>query len=63
MFKFKLGRKQSDEPDSHYGRVQPDLVALKKLTDRGFPSHPSSMAYDSQLHMISIGTQTGEIRM
>ena len=34
-----------------------------QICDRGFPSRPSALAYDSQLKLIAIGTHTGEIRM
>lgn len=62
MFKFKLGRKQSEEND-HRRHAQKELFALQNLCDRGFPSRPSAIAYDFQLHLIVIGTQSGEIRM
>ena len=60
--KFKLGRKQPEESESRR-RLQKELFALNKITDRGFPSRPSSIAYDSQLNLIAIGTHTGEVRM
>lgn len=34
-----------------------------KVCVRGFPSRPSTLAYDSQLKLIAIGTHAGEIRM
>jgi lethal(2) giant larvae protein len=62
MFKFKLGRKQPEETESRR-RLQKELFGLNKISDRGFPSRPSSIAYDSLLNLIAIGTHNGEIRM
>jgi lethal(2) giant larvae protein len=62
MFKFKLGRKQSEETEGRR-RLQKELFGFNKICDRGFPSRPSAIAYDSQLKLIAIGTLTGEIRM
>ena len=62
MFKFKLGRKQPEETEARR-RLQQELFAFHKISDRGFPSRPSAIAYDSQLNLIAIGTHTGEIRM
>jgi lethal(2) giant larvae protein len=62
MFKFKLGRKQPEETEARR-RLQKELFAFHKISDRGFPSRPSALAYDSQLNLIAIGTHTGEIRM
>ena len=62
MFKFKLGRKPSEESDARR-RLHKDAFGLQKLGDRGFPSRPSSIAYDPQLNLIAIGTHAGEIRM
>ena len=62
MFKFKLGRKPSEENDQRR-HAQKELFAVQNLCDRGFPSRPSAIAYDSQLRLIVIGTQSGEIRM
>ena len=62
MFKFKLGRKQPEETETRR-RIQKELFGLNKVCNRGFPSRPSAMAYDSQLKLIAIGTHVGEIRM
>jgi len=62
MFKFKLGRKQPEESESRR-RLQKELFHFNKIADRGFPTRPSALAYDSQLNLIAIGTQSGEIRM
>lgn len=62
MFKFKLGRKQSDETEIQ-SRSPKTPFKLQKLFDRGFPSRPSAIAYDPHLQLIAIGTQLGEIRM
>ena len=62
MFKFKLGRKQPEDNETRR-RLQKELFGLTKICDRGFPSRPSALAYDSQLKLIAIGTHTGEIRI
>ena len=62
MFKFKLGRKQPEENEARR-RLQKELFGFNKVCDRGFPSRPSTIAYDFQLKLIAIGTHTGEIRM
>jgi lethal(2) giant larvae protein len=62
MFKFKLGRKQPEETESRR-RLQKELFEFHKISDRGFPSRPSAIAYDPQLNLIAIGTHTGEIRV
>ena len=62
MFKFKLGRKQSDENETQT-RTHRTTFKLQKFCDRGFPSRPSAIAYDSHLQLMAIGTQLGEIRM
>ncbi len=63
MFKFKkLGRKQVEETETRR-RIQKELFAFNKISDRGFPSHPSAIAYDYQLNLLAIGTQIGEIRI
>ncbi|CAF0865530.1 unnamed protein product [Rotaria sordida] len=62
MFKFKLGRKQPEENETRR-RLQKELFGFNKICDRGFPSRPSAIAYDSQLKLIAIGTHTGEIRI
>ncbi|CAF3686272.1 unnamed protein product [Adineta steineri] len=62
MFKFKLGRKQPEDNEARR-RLQKELFGLNKICDRGFPSRPSALAYDSQLKLIAIGTHTGEIRI
>ncbi|CAF0863937.1 unnamed protein product [Adineta ricciae] len=62
MFKFKLGRKQPEDNEARR-RLQKELFGLNKICDRGFPSRPSALAYDSQLKLIAIGTHSGEIRI
>ncbi|CAF0816954.1 unnamed protein product, partial [Didymodactylos carnosus] len=62
MFKFKIGRKQPEDNEARR-RLQKELFGLSKVCDRGFPSRPSAIAYDNQLRLIAIGTQTGEIRI
>ena len=57
MFKFKLKRKRIDE------QTNSDVWILKNLSHRGFPAGPTSIAYDSELKLIAIGTKNGEIRM
>ncbi|CAF2052766.1 unnamed protein product [Rotaria magnacalcarata] len=62
MFKFKLGHKQPEENEARR-RLQKELFGLNKICVRGFPSRPSSLAYDAQLKLIAIGTHAGEIRI
>ncbi len=62
MFKFKLGRRQPEETEARR-RLQKELFGFNKISDRGFPSRPSAIAFDSKLNLIAIGTHLGEIRM
>jgi len=38
-------------------------VVLLQLGEHGFPSKPSSLAYDPKLKLLAIGTKTGAVRM
>lgn len=60
----RLGLKKSDGRDSEARRqLQKELFAFNECGDRGFPLKPSSLAYDTKLSLLAVGTRTGVIKI
>lgn len=52
-------RRKAPEKD----RLGHDLFRLTKTGEHGSPNKPSAIAYDSKLHLLAIGTQTGQLKV
>lgn len=61
MFKF-LRRHPPKESEGRESQKK-ELFGFRRLVDHGFPSKPSSLAYDPKLKLLAVGTKTGVIRV
>eukprot|EP00111_Clytia_hemisphaerica_P008566 TCONS_00025019-protein len=52
-------RRKAPEKD----KLGHDLFKLAKTGEHGSPNKPSAIAYDSQLHLLAIGTQSGHLKV
>ncbi|KAG5672511.1 hypothetical protein PVAND_002635 [Polypedilum vanderplanki] len=62
MLKF-IRSKGHQQPSAERQKLQKELYAFRKTVQHGFPHKPSSLAYDSVLKLMAIGTTVGVIKV
>ncbi|KAG7270169.1 hypothetical protein CRUP_026170 [Coryphaenoides rupestris] len=60
MMKFRF-RRQGNDPQRE--KIKQELFAFNKTVEHGFPHQPSSLAFDSRLQIMAIGTKSGAVKM
>lgn len=61
MLKFIRGKGQ--QPSAERQKLQKELFAFRKTAQHGFPHKPSAIAFDPQLKLMAIGTNSGVIKV
>ncbi|XP_042197041.1 lethal(2) giant larvae protein homolog 1 isoform X2 [Callorhinchus milii] len=61
MMKFRFRRHQG--PDPQREKLKQDLFSFSKTVEHGFPSQPSSLAFDPRLRLLAIGTKSGAVKI